>query len=375
MDALRVREAPERADAEAAARMLLLRLPGVGDRTVERLMSAFGSGRAALDVPHPVFADVAGVRAARARDDAELRETVEKGLAWCGRAGVRVRLRGNPGYPARLEHLPDPPSVVLLRGREELLDPPAVAIVGSRRSTASGRRMAEEIAGALAGAGVVTVSGLALGIDAAAHRGALSAGGETLAVLGTGPDVAYPPSNRGLFRRIAEDGLLVTEFLPGEQALPHHFPRRNRLLAALAEVVVVVEAAVRSGALITAGHALDLGRTVAAVPGSVYSASSGGTNRLIRDGAHPLLQPEEVLELLPDPVRLDLEAAPGEERSRPGGDAGRIWPALDGSARSVDELAVATGLEPARILAALTELELSGAVVREGGGLFRRRSS
>lgn len=361
-------------DGEAAALLTLLRLPGVGDATVGRLVRRFGSGRAALDALAPAFSDVAGPRAAAARRDRELRRRVEKGLAWCRGAGVEVRVRGGPGYPAALEELVDPPAVLLLRGRTELLDLPSAGVVGSRRSTASGRRTAEALGTALAGAGAVTVSGLALGIDAAAHRAALAAGGDTVAVLGTGPDVAHPPSNRGLFRRIAEEGLLVTEFLPGEPALPHHFPRRNRVLAALSGALVVVEAARRSGALITAGHALDLGRPVAAVPGSIYSPTSAGANRLLRDGAHPVLEPSDLLALVQGlmPFAPERPAGNAPTRGAPAGPAGSVWRALCELGRTVDELAEATGLPPARVLSALSELELTDGVVREAGGRFRR---
>jgi DNA processing protein len=297
---------------------------------------------------------------------------VERGLERCRRDGVQVCVGGGPGYPRALEALADPPAVVLLRGRPELLQRRAVAIVGSRRSTAAGRRTAEEIAGALAGAGVVTVSGLALGIDAAAHRGALAAGGDTIAVLGAGPDVPHPPSNRGLFTRIADEGLLVTEFLPGEPARAHHFPRRNRILAALSGGVVVVEAALRSGALITVGHALDLGLPVGAVPGSIYAPGSAGTNRLIRDGAHAVLEPSDALGLIGE-IRLPLE---GTSRPDPGppGDPGRVWRALSDVPRTADEVAAAAGMPAGRVLVALSELEMAGRVVREAGGRFRRRA-
>jgi DNA processing protein len=362
---------PGEAVGEAVALLTLLRLPGVGDRTAARLVQRFGSGSGALSAPRRDFAEVAGRRAANARLDGDLRRRVERGVEWCEQAGVAIRVRGTPGYPARLEELYDPPAVVLTRGRVELLEAPALGVVGSRRSTASGRRTAQDLAAAAAREGVVVVSGLALGIDAAAHRGALTASGGTLAVLGTGPDVPHPPSNRGLFQRIAEEGLLVTEFLPGEPALPHHFPRRNRILAALSGAVVVVEAARRSGALITAGHALDLGRPVGAVPGSLYAPTSAGANALLRDGAHPILEPGDALGLLGDGFLRSAGPSAGPP-VRLEGDAGRAWRALSELGRSVDELAAHTGLTAARVLGALSQLELAGLAVREAGGRFRR---
>lgn len=365
----------EEAREEAVARMVLLRLPGVGDVAGIRLVQAFGSAVEALAASPKAFAAVAGHAAAAARRDRELVARVRRGLAWCRKAGVEVRLRGEPGYPPRLEALADPPAVVLLRGRHILAGRPGVAVVGSRASTSYGRRVADAIGRLLAERGLVTVSGLALGIDAAAHRGALEAGGTTTAVLGTGPDVPHPPSNRRLFEAIARKGLLVTEFLPGEPARAHHFPRRNRVLAALADAVVVVEAARRSGALITVRHALDLGRPVGAVPGSIYGTRSQGTNGLLKDGAHVLTEPEDVLAMLPDPLRRSLED-PSDDQDGPvlpaDADQARLWPLLEGDPRSVDELTTAAALPARRVLVALAALEIEGRVRREGGMRFRR---
>lgn len=374
MDAVRLRECPARTDREAAALLTLLRLPGVADRTTLRLLRVFGSAGAALDAPARSFAEVAGDDAAAARGDPELTRRVEEGLRRCAREGVSVRVRGREGYPERLLDLPDPPAVVFLRGDEALLARPALAVVGSRRSTVNGRRLAEEVGAALAGRGVVTLSGLALGIDAAAHRGALGAGGPTAAVLGTGPDVVYPRANGALFDRIGAEGLLVTEFLPGEEARPYHFPRRNRLIAALSGGVVVIEAALRSGALVTVRHALDLGRPVAAAPGSVYAPQSAGANRLLRDGAFPLVEPSDAIALLSDPELLALEEAPPPPDAPASGDAALVWEALGGGALGVDEVVRASALPAERVLAALTALEVGGRVVREPGGRIRRAS-
>ena len=195
---------------------------------------------------------------------------VHRALRDADRMGMTVMTWLAEGYPAGLRQLCDPPPVLFCRGRTELLDGPGVAIVGSRRSTARGREAAERIARALVEAGICVNSGLALGIDGAAHRGALSRAGGTVAVMGRGADRPYPPTHAGLFRQIVARGLVLSEFLPGTLPLPHHFPRRNRILAALSVAVVVVEAGERkSGALITTDHALDLGRDVWAVPGPI----------------------------------------------------------------------------------------------------------
>lgn len=367
------------ARGEAEALLVLLRLPGVGDATTLELCDRFGSASAALTGRRADFAAVAGGAAADARADEEVKREVRRGLDRAREIGASVRVRGLPGYPECFEALRDPPGVVFLRGREELLSRPAVAVVGRRASTSYGRRVAEELGAGLARAGVVTVSGLALGIDGAAHRGALAAGGETAAALGTGVDVPYPRAHGPIFERIGREGLLVSEFLPGETARAHHFPRRNRLIAAMSGAVVVVEAARRSGALITAGHALDLGRPVGAVPGSIYRTGSEGTNRLLRDGAHPVLSAADALDLLPFSCRPARDEDDAQTALLPAGPvdgpASRVWEALDGPSRSVDELVERTGLDARRILAALTLLEVDGQVRRDGGARYRRSGS
>jgi DNA processing protein len=224
------------------------------------------------------------------------------------------------------------------------------------------------------------VSGLARGIDGAAHRGALAAGGDTIAVLGCGADVAYPTSNRKLHRDIGRRGLLVTEFSPGEEALPHHFPKRNRIIAALARAVIVVEAGRRSGALITVEHALDLGRDIFAVPGSVESETSRGTNALLRDGARILASPEAVaqeLEWLGEANGgagegvsdlLAGDSYPGES----GGDTGSLWAVLITTPLHLDDLAQRAGVAPARAMTALTLMEVEGWVSQAPGMRFSR---
>jgi DNA processing protein len=219
----------------------------------------------------------------------------------------------------------------------------------------------------------VVASGLALGIDAEAHLAALAADGKTLAVLGAGLAKPYPRRHAGLFRRIAREGLLISEFLPHEHALKHHFPRRNRTLAALAQVVVVVEAAERSGALNTASHATDLGRDLLAVPGPIYAPMSRGTNELLRR-ALPLLSPATVLEHLSGGSGQALSLFPLDPPADVGPDALRVWNALAEAPRHVDELARAAELAPSRALAALSRLEVGGWIRQEPGARFARGS-
>ncbi len=213
-------------------------------------------------------------------------------------------------FPVQLRDVTGMPSALWLRGRIDAGDALAVALVGARRATAYGLEQAERLAGDLARRGVTIVSGLARGIDTAAHRGALRAGGRTIAVLGTGVDVIYPPENRHLAGEIMERGALVSEFAPGTRGLPYHFPQRNRVIAGLSLVVVVVEAAEKSGALITAGWAADLGREVMAVPGRVTSPASRGCHRLIKDGAILAEDWEDVVNQLPSQWRACVTVTP-----------------------------------------------------------------
>jgi DNA processing protein len=285
-------------------------------------------------------------------------ERVEPIAACAGTVG-----RGEPGYPGLLAAIFDPPARLYLRGaRRELLEGPCVAIVGSRACSGYGAAVAESIARALAAAGVVVVSGLARGVDAAAHRGALAAGGATLAVLGCGIDRDYPASNAGLARRIAETGLIVSEYGPGTEPAPWRFPARNRIVAGLSAATVVVEARERSGALITADFALEEGRDVFAVPGPITAASSAGSNALLRLGAAPLLEPVDVLSLL----GLDASARPEPSGELPTA----ILAALRERPAGADEIAGLTGTPVERVAAALVELELDG-LVTCGEGVYR----
>ena len=370
-----------RADAgsvrgEAHALLLLQCLPGLADVGVRRLVEAFGSGRAALVASDRDLAATlgggkarpAGLASARARGSSADRAAVSEALERADALGARVVPMGSSSYPRSLLDLGDPPPVLFLRGRLELLEPASVALVGSRRATGYGRRTAARLARALARCGAVVVSGLALGVDGEAHRGALEAGGGTVAVLGAGPDVVHPPSHRRLFQSILEEGLVVSEFAPGTPPLAHHFPRRNRVMAALARVVVVVQAGVRSGALITARHALDLGREVLAVPGPIDAATSAGANELLRDGAHPVLGPEEIMRALGLPVMVEAALGPA-----PGTDAAALWEALSRAPEGVDALAGRTGLSATRTLVALSSLEIEGWVVQSAGARFARK--
>jgi DNA processing protein len=276
--------------------------------------------------------------------------------------GFRFLGRSDPGFPPLLRAIHDPPPGLFLRGNAEaaLLALPAVAIVGARACSAYGRQIARSVARELASAGLVVVSGLARGVDAEAHRGALEAGGITVAVLGCGIDRDYPAANRELARQITTNGLIVSEYAPGVEPAPWRFPARNRIVAGLCSASVVVEARERSGALITADFALEEGREVFAVPGEITSALSAGSNALLRLGATPLTCAQDVLE------SFGLVAA---DRPQPevGAAAGLVLTRVREAAAGADELARATGLSAEELAVALTELELAGAVTEEGG--------
>lgn len=268
----------------------------------------------------------------------------------------------DPGYPALLREIADPP-VLWARGSVEDGDSLAVAIVGSRHATAYGLEVAGMLARDLALRGVTVVSGLARGIDGAAHRGALAADGRTLAVLGNGVDVVYPPEHRDLYREVAARGALLSQFPPGTAPLPRHFPARNRLIAGLALGVVVVEASSRSGALITAGFAADLGREVFAVPGRITAATSEGPNRLVQEGAKLVRNWMDIVQELPEPARRAIGATLAPAPSTPPtdqSDEGRVLAALDDEPQHIEEVIARGGLDAARVAASLVALELAG---------------
>jgi DNA processing protein len=285
------------------------------------------------------------------------------------RTDVLVLEPGAPSWPARLDTIEGPPERLWVRGRiGQLVHAPLVALVGTRAPTPYGEAQAARFARALAAAGVGVVSGLARGVDQAAHRAALDAGGVTLAVLGCGVDRPWPAGE--LAERVAREGALVSELEPGTPPRRHHFPRRNRLISGLADAVLVVEAAFASGSLITARWAADQGRSVLAVPGRVDHPMARGCHRLLREGALFAEDPEDVL------AELGLEAQQGDPGPGPRGGAAApagepLLAALRGETLHAEELAARTGTALADVLTRLVELELAGAVARAPGGLWR----
>lgn len=280
---------------------------------------------------------------------------------------MQIAVPGEVVYPPALLDLPDPPKKLWGIGDWSMTTGPVVAIVGTRRATPYGVRVTREVAGALARAGACVVSGMALGIDAAAHRAALDAGGRTIAVLGTGIDLVYPRAHRSLYAEIAHRGLLLSELPPGSPSHRGSFPNRNRIIAALASVTIVVEAPASSGALRTSEHAERIGRTVAAVPGPIDSLYSYGSNELIRDGAIVIASVEDAMALvgLTVPVRSNLTFDSEAEQ--------RVWAELKRGSATLDTLCARSRLPVHECLAAVTALELRGAIECALTGEIRKR--
>jgi len=343
-----------RSPDERRAILALTLVADVGSVTHRQLIERFWSASRALDE---------GFSPTVARGAYEQADAL---IAAGGRAGLSLTTTLDDQFPEQLRDLHAPPAVLWSRGDWRALRQPIVSIVGTRRATSYGQRVTREIAAAFARAGACVVSGMALGIDAYAHRAALDAGGGTVAVLGTGADVAYPRAHTALHREIGERGLVLSELSPGARSDRGSFPRRNRIIAALAQLTIVAEAPLRSGALITSRDALDLGRDVAAVPGPIDSPQSQGANELIRDGAHAITSVSDALCLvgMSPPVRLAPELHGDEET--------RIWHALDEAAVSLDELCSRAGLPVARCLSAVTALEMRGVVECALTGEIRR---
>jgi DNA processing protein len=365
------------APGEFAAWLRLLETPGVGRETARRLLAAFGSPEAIFDASRSSITAVshAGIAFALSEPAPEFEERLAAARTWLDGGPARsVVTLGDPLYPPLLLQAADPPLLLYVQGSAALLSAPSVAVVGSRNPTAQGADNARQFAAGLSGAGFVVVSGLALGIDGAAHDGALKGGAGTIAVVGTGLDRVYPARHRGLAHRIAAAGALVSEFAPGTPPLPPNFPQRNRIIAGLSLGTLVVEAALQSGSLITARLALEADREVFAIPGSIQSALSRGCHALIRQGAMLVESPVEIVDALRRPVLSKPDAAPPE--AAPAAKAADpLLEALGHDPVSLDAIIARTGWPAHELAAKLLDLELDGQVARLPGGLYQRRSS
>ena len=362
---------------EALAYLTLTQVPGMGAARLRTLLTACSTAIGAHSAPFEFLCALPGfsrplVTALKSMP----RNTGEKILEDAKKVGAEVLVADDTRYPDLLRQIPEPPPVLFALGNLSILSRPAAAIVGSRDHSAYGAEVCRQLAGVAAASGVVIVSGMARGLDAVAHTAALDAGGTTIGVLGNGHGVVYPAANRTLYDRVEKEGLLITEFPPGERPNAGSFPRRNRLISGLSRVTVVIEAAAGSGALITANAALDQGREVMAVPGNITSKISIGTNRLIRDGATPLLEPADLLQHFPEvvPVGAGEPTAPAtrglpetlssEERELAG--------LLGSDPTHPDELASRLQRPIGEVLAMLCGLEIAGVVEQSPGRVFRR---
>lgn len=348
--------------------------PGVGAGAQRQLLATFGLPINVFAAERASLEQVAGPKVVRGLLDEDRREQVAATLAWLDEPGNHIVTLGDPAYPSGLLEMADPPALLYVKGRVELLGAASVAMVGARSATPQGLADARAFAGSLSSAGLCVVSGMAMGIDAAAHEGALRGAGSTLAVIGTGADRIYPARNAALARRIAAEGAIVSEFPLGAQPLQHHFPRRNRLIAGLSRGVLVVEAAIGSGSLITARLAAEQGREVFAIPGSIHSPLSKGCHSLIRDGAKLVETAQDVLEELrwesspaaPAGRRAPLPSAPPGDR-----DERALVAALGHDPVTLDTLLQRSGLTPETLSAMLLTMELDGRVSRLPGGRFQ----
>ncbi len=369
---------PVLSQQEAFARIRLLRSPNIGPVSYRQLLARFGTAAAALEaLPDLASRGRGPYRPASA-------ENIEREVTGVRQAGARYLFHDQPDYPALLAELDSAPPIVTCRGRLALASEPCVALVGARNASGAAVKLARDFAAALAEAGFTVVSGLARGIDGAAHEGAFP---QTIGVIASGIDIAYPPQHAGLQERIATDGLLIAEQPPGTEPRGRHFPSRNRIIAGLALGTLVVEAAPQSGSLITARLAGEAGREVMAIPGSPLDARASGCNQLIREGAVLVQTPDEVVELLQsftgaprsrfrvgDGV-ADFDYAElaklnwGEARADLSGDIANL---LTNAPVAVDELIRQSAATSAEVHMALLELELAGDLVREADGMVRR---
>lgn len=357
-------------DPGLASWLHLTLTPGLGAAAIRGLLGHFGLPENILAAPRSQLERVAGPAAAALLRTEDTAARVDHALRWAGMPGHALVTLADAAYPKLLLEIADPPPLLYAVGRLELLGRPALAVVGSRNATVQGARNAESFAQAFSAAGLTIVSGLALGIDAAAHRGGLAAEGSTIAVLGTGVDVIYPRQNADLATLIAQSGLLLSEFPLGTAGAAHHFPRRNRLISGLAQGCLVVEAAIASGSLITARAAADQGREVFAVPGSIHSPLSKGCHALIQQGAKLVESAQDVLAELAAFRRTGYAStrarAAAEPRDEP------LLAHMGFDPVDVDSLCARCGRTAEEVSALLLRLELDGRVAALPGGRYQR---
>lgn len=361
---------------ELASWLRLTLVQGVGGESQRALLKAFGLPQAIFEAGHGAISGVVGPALAERLLRHESIPGVEAALEWAEQPDNQLLTLADPDYPQSLLSSDDPPVLLYAKGKVATLNRPMLAVVGSRNATAQGLRDAEAFSKLLGEAGLTIVSGLALGIDAAAHRGGLATAASTVAVIGTGADRLYPARNEELARKIAENGVVISEFPLGTPALAGNFPRRNRIIAGLGMGCLVVEAATRSGSLITARLAAEAGREVFSIPGSIHSPLSRGCHQLIRQGAKLVESAQDVLEELrwksPVESAKTLSAESVETRASGTEREEQVLAMLGESPCNIDVLSARCGLTPADLLAMLLPMELVGRVAQLPGGLYQR---
>lgn len=361
---------PAQPDIRGWLRLSLV--PGVGCVLGARLLGAFGSPSAVFAASRDAVAALCGVPVAdalAAPPPSTAQQLIARTEAWLAKPGNHLLTLHDPAYPRMLREIYDPPLLLYAIGNVALLSAPSIAIVGSRNASTQGKANAQAFAQAFSNAGLTVVSGLALGIDAAAHEGAMAGPGSTVAVIGTGADIVYPSRNHQLAHRIAQAGCIISEYPLGHPVLASNFPRRNRLISGLSAGVLVVEAAAQSGSLITARMAAEQGRDVFAIPGSIHAPMSKGCHQLIREGAKLVDAAADVLdEILPGAAG----AAESRCEAAPAMPSEQFLDALGYDPIGADALAAACGLDAGRLSAQLLTLELAGHLERLPGGLFQR---
>ncbi len=363
---------------ELGAWLRLLETPGVGRETARRLLTAFGSPQAVFEASHASLRSLLGPVLAQALAQApdHWARLAQDSWTWLTASADTphgLLVLGDDDYPQMLLQTADPPLLLYLNGRRELLGNVALAVVGSRNPSPQGRENAVAFARHLSQSGFCVVSGLALGIDGAAHLGALDGAGSTVAVVGTGLDMTYPKSHTALAQRIARDGLLVSECALGAPPLAQHFPQRNRLIAGMTAGTLVVEATLQSGSLITARLAAECGREVFAIPGSIHAPQSRGCHQLIQQGAKLVTTAQDILDELRPDQRPDVQATLTRATAQPEQAQDPLLSAMGYDPVTLDTLIARTGQSAASLSVRLLELELNGQVQRLPGQLFQRR--
>jgi len=351
--------------------------PGVGEVFIKRLLERFGTPEAVFQAPLKALLEIEGLgeKVAREIQKGPVEKRVEKELHLLEEVGGKIMTIKDAFYPRRLREIYDPPPVLYVRGELREEDELAVAIVGSRKTTPYGKWMTEKMGQELARHGITIVSGMARGIDSHAHWGALSGGGRTIAVLGSGVDVVYPPENRNLYKRIIDQGAVLSEFPMSSPPEGGHFPKRNRIISGLSIGVVVVQAGMESGSLITANYALEQGREVFAVPGNVGSDSSRGTHQLIKDGAKLVESSEDILEEVLPQWRKERETP--QEVEPPVRDLTNeekvLYEQLGDTPLHIDALIRESQFDPGKVSSLLLNLELKGLISQWPGKCFSKK--